>query len=103
MARLEKETQKAVLEYLTLKRIFHWRNNSGMMFSEYKGKKRAIKLGTTGSPDIFVLKNGTLIGIECKSDTGKQNDDQKAFQKEMEKNGGKYFLVRSLDDVVPIV
>ena len=105
----ERDIQKTILQYLELKKIFHWRNNSGSIFSQYKGKTRMIKLGTTGSPDIFVLQYSThncyhneisIIGIEIKTKTGKQSLEQIVWQEEFEKVGGRYILARSLDDVI---
>jgi hypothetical protein len=96
----EKELQKLILDYLAVKRIFHYRNNSGVMFSEYKGKKRMVRFGTTGSPDIIVVQNGIYVGIEVKNATSVQNEAQVDFQQALEKAGGRYILARSLDDVI---
>lgn len=104
MARLEKEAQKAILQYLELRRVFHWRNNTGaMVLGEGTASRRFMKFGTTGSPDIFILKDGVLVGLEVKSDTGKQSEAQIEFQKNMEKNGGKYYVVRAVDEVVELL
>jgi hypothetical protein len=96
----EKELQKLILDYLAVKRIFHYRNNSGVMFSEYKGKKRMVRFGATGSPDIIVVQNGIYVGIEVKNATSVQNEAQVEFQQALEKAGGRYILARSLDDVI---
>ncbi len=56
--------------------------------------------GVVGSPDIFILKDGKLIGLEVKAPKGKQSEGQIEFQKKMEKNGGIYKVVFSLDDVI---
>jgi len=49
----ESEIQKSILlEYVTLRRVFHRRNNSGAMTGEYKGKKWFMRFGAVGSPDI---------------------------------------------------
>jgi len=37
--------------------------------------------------------------VECKSETGKQSEQQKNFQAMIEKHGGKYVLARSANDV----
>ncbi len=95
----EKETQKAVLEYLKLKGHFHWRNNSGAMKTERGG---FYFFGTVGSPDIFVLFKGLLYGLEIKSTGGKQSDGQKMFEVQMNANGGVYKLCFSLDDVIAL-
>lgn len=100
----EHDVQKQILEYLSLKRIFHYRNNSGMVFSEYKGRKRAFRVGVVGGPDIVcvlpIMGLGVMLGIEVKSINGKQLDTQKQFQYNLEKAGGIYLLVRSLDETI---
>ena len=96
----ESEIQRQILDYLALKRIFHYRNNSGAMVSEYKGKKRFMRFGATGSPDIVCVIKGQYVGLEVKTPKGKQSEHQKAFQKKLEAAGGRYLLVRSFDDVV---
>ena|SRR3990167_11558175 len=96
----EKDIQRTILDYLLLKRIFHWRNNTGAFASEYKGKKSFIRFGALGSPDIFILIQGIIYACEVKNEKGKQSDGQKAFQQGFEKAGGVYFIARTLEDVI---
>jgi hypothetical protein len=84
----ESEAQRAIMDFLVWKRIFHWRNNSGAMVSEYKGKMRFMRFGAVGSPDIFALKGGVCYGIEVKGPKGVQSDAQKEFQTQFEAAGG---------------
>lgn len=93
----ESETQKAIIQYLTLKRIFHWRNNTGATKTERGG---FIRYGFPGSPDIICVINGQFVGIEVKAKGEKQNENQVLFQKSLEEAGGKYILAYSLDDVI---
>lgn len=95
----ESDLQRLILDYLTAKRIFHYRNNSGAMVSEYQGKKRFMRFGLVGSPDIVCISGGRYIGIEVKGTGGKQNDNQLIFQQEMMRAGGLYILAYSLEDV----
>lgn len=95
----EKETQRAVLQYLTMKGHFHWRNNSGAMKTESGG---FYFFGTVGSPDIFILYKGILYGLEIKSTGGKQSTGQIEFEKKMLKHGGVYKVCFSLDDVLAL-
>ena len=95
----ESEIQKAILEWLAWKHVFHWRNNSGAMLSEYKGKTRFMRFGKVGSPDIFAMKDGTCYGIEVKRPGGSQSEAQQEFQGEFEAAGGIYILAFSIDDV----
>jgi hypothetical protein len=95
----EAEIQRAILDYLTLKRYFHWRNNTGAFKAEHGGFYR---FGTPGSPDIFVLHDGTLYGIEVKAPQKKQSEAQLHFQVQMTLQGGVYVVAHSIDDVQAI-
>lgn len=72
------------------------------MFSEYKGKKRMLKFGAVGSPDIFAIKDGKIYGLEVKNEKGKLSENQLDFCLDMSAAGGIYKLVRSIDDVVKL-
>ena len=72
------------MEWLELKHIFHWRNNSGTL---RKGR-HYVKFGKKGSPDIFALVRGTLFGIELKAHDGFQSQVQKEFEVEFTRTTG---------------
>lgn len=73
-----------------------WRNNTGALKD---GNGRVVKFGCPGSPDIIgIAKPGRFIGIEVKTLTGRQSEQQRMFQKMVESMGGKYFLVRSVEE-----
>lgn len=95
----EADIQRTIIEYLKYKRLFWWRNNSGALKTEHGG---FIRFGATGSPDIFIVKDGKIYGLEVKAEKGKQSDNQLLFQQGFEKAGGLYFVVRSLKDVADI-
>jgi hypothetical protein len=98
----EKETQRAVLDYLTAKNIFHWRNNTGAVVATYKGKERFMRYGAVGSPDVFALRNGTLYGLEIKDERGVVSDNQKEFGRKMTDAGGVYVVIRNVDEVIAL-
>lgn len=52
-----------------------------------------------GAPDLCMLHDGTLYAFEVKAEGNYQQKNQKAAQARFEANGGKYFVVRSIDDV----
>ena len=58
------------------------------------------KFGETGSPDIFVVHNSKIYGIEVKNERGRQSDSQRTWQDNFTKSGGIYILARNLDDVL---
>lgn len=93
----ESDVQRAILDYLALKRIFHYRNNSGA-FKRDDG--HFYRFGALGSPDIVCVVNGQYVGIEVKAPGGKQSEHQKEFQRRLEEAGGRYLLACSLDDVI---
>lgn len=98
MVSTEKETQKAVLQLLKLYKIFHYRNNSGGMTSTYKGKTSFMRFGYPGSPDIVAVIGGKYVALEIKDIKGKLNDNQIKFKADLEKAGGIYVTIRSVDD-----
>lgn len=57
-----------------------------------------MALYKNGIPDIVGSHKGRWIGFEVKANT-KQSKTQQAFQFGVEKAGGAYFVVRSIDDV----
>ncbi|MDE2218680.1 MAG: VRR-NUC domain-containing protein [Patescibacteria group bacterium] len=91
----ESDLQNAVLSLLKLKGVFHYRNNSGA----FKRDGHFYSFGTKGSPDIICVIGGRFVGLEIKGTDGKQSEDQKKFQKELEKAGGIYVLLRSQRDI----
>lgn len=123
----ESEVQKAILDYLHLKKIYVQRVNSGSMFTSYNnkagGKKTyKINLAEVGTPDLFVCVNGRFCGVEIKKDertvkTWLRKID--TFKKEsritpynqrevaqykaslrINESGGVYILTYSLDDFI---
>jgi hypothetical protein len=93
----ESEVQKQILDYLALKHVFHYRNNS-RAFKRDDG--HFYRFGATGSPDIICVINGQYVGIEVKAPKGKHSEHQKEFQRQLEEAGGKYMLAYALDDVI---
>lgn len=53
---------------------------------------------TPGASDLIVIYFGRLLFVECKTATGIQSDEQKAFAQRVQDCGYQYYLVRSLDD-----
>lgn len=102
MKSTEKQTQKAILDYLSLRKdLMFWRQNTGAIKTERGGFYRFTSMN--GMPDIFVLSNAQIYALEVKDIKGKQNENQKTFQKLFEAHGGVYKVVRSLDDIKNII
>lgn len=102
----EKQIQDSIIQWLGLKKIFHYRQNTGAFRKDYTRKRDGVtktsfvKFGTPGASDIVCVVKGFYIAIEVKDHKGKQDPDQVEFQKSLEKSGGYYILARSLEDVM---
>lgn len=102
----ESEIQNSICDYLSLKRYLFWRQNTSPTIQNDKSGnwhfRRMPKYSMKGIPDIIIIKDGQFIGLEVKRPKGKQSEFQIEFQKRCEENGGKYFVVTSIDDVKSI-
>jgi hypothetical protein len=60
-----------------------------------------VKFGTPGQADItgIIAPNGLRLEIECKTERGRQSDEQKLWERLITRFGGVYVLARSLQDV----
>jgi hypothetical protein len=96
----ERDIQKQITDHLSYRHIFWYRQNTGAMTGEYKGKKRFVRFSTPGAPDIVCVRAGLFIGIEVKEPGGVQSKDQVKFENELTMAGGKYILAHSLEDVL---
>jgi hypothetical protein len=100
----EAQIQRGVLDYLELlsrkKPIYYFRSAAGMVKTD---QGRVFKTGKPGTPDITVCCGGLFIGLEIKTTTGRQSALQKKAQEEIEAAGGKYYIIRCLEDVWKIL
>ena len=73
---------------------------SGASPIETLKKLRRMMIGLKGEPDISGCLDGLWIGIEVKTQTGRQSADQVKFQKIIEARGGIYIVARSPDEAI---
>lgn len=102
----EGHIQNAVCEYLEVKNYCFWRSNNVPMFSRNEDgsiRFRSMpKYTPKGLPDITIIKDGIYHGLEIKRQTGTQSEEQREIEHWIKQNGGKYDVVRSLDDLQAI-
>ena len=108
--------QKLVIGYLsTRKDLLFQRTNNIAVFDPVKKIYRSTPPGfKKGYPDITIIKDGKFIGVELKGNekykkNGKvnkkgdwkqiQSPEQIEMQKAIKKNGGKYFVIRSVKEL----
>jgi len=98
----ESEIQRSILQYLRLKKLPCWRMNVLGIPLPNGGFRPNVEM--QGVADIHVIVKQKGIGVsawlEVKRPKGKQSDKQKEFQETVEKAGGLYAVVNSVDDVV---
>lgn len=102
----EKQIQDSIIDWLSASGIFHYRQNTGAFSKEYtrkrdgKVRRSFVRFGTPGATDIVAVYSGVYIGIEVKDKDGKMSEDQENFKYALEKSGGVYLLVRSIEEVI---
>ena len=93
---LEKEIQAAICDYLSLRRHFFWRNNTGAFETKSGG---FVRFGAKGSPDIILVYEGRIYFLEVKRKSGVMSLEQESFCVAARAAGALYHVVRSVDDV----
>ena len=102
----ERMIQNAILQFLRLQRdLVAWEVDNQGRFD--RKTRRFLRRGVnggglfyTGISDILMLhKKFGFIALEVKSKVGVLSSDQKDFRDAIEKNGGHFFMVRSVEDV----
>jgi hypothetical protein len=101
MKERENDIQKAILDYLTLRGIFHYKQNTAGIYKQSTGSY--IPSPSIGAPDIVCVIKGRYVGIEVKTPDGRQSAHQKAFHESLSAAGGVYILARSMDAAIEAV
>jgi len=97
---LEKQIQRAILDFLRVNKICCWKNNNTGIYK--KATNSYIPSPIHGVADIIGLiphQNGRFIAIEVKRPNGKQTDCQKIFEEMIKENNGIYILTHSVDEL----
>ena len=99
--KLEKEISDEICSFLAKQDIFFWREEMGKT-NDGRRRKYALRKNTfRGMPDILCLIDGTLVCFEIKSPYNRKGlrPEQKLVREKIMANGGKYFLVRTVEEV----
>lgn len=97
MGKKENPIQAKIIKFLeTRNNAYTVRVGSGAIKTQWGGY---FKTGKRGCPDIICCYRGFFVGVEVKSETGRQSQEQKDTEKHIKSIGGYYFVARSVDDV----
>lgn len=101
MGAKENAVMKSCKDALAVAGVFFWRQNSGLaMLPGRGGRPQPVRFGVVGAGDYGgILPGGYYIEVECKTGNGKQTDNQKQRQVDLERAGACYVLARGYDDV----
>lgn len=99
MKLLERDIQKQITDWLSHRRIFWYRNNTGAMYGEHKGKRWAVRFGVRGAPDIVCVIKGQYIGIEVKRPGEKLTEAQMNFAESLQLSGGLHTVASCVEDI----
>lgn len=104
---------KSILEYLSVIGMWHMRMNTGAMSGSHNSKRWFVKFCKPGTADILAIATSDkewgkdklqwVVWFEVKTPTGKQSEEQKSFQAEVEAEGHAYHVVRSIEDVKEVL
>jgi hypothetical protein len=102
-APLERDIQRAICDYLSLRGHFYWRQNTAPAFDWKSNRfRRMAKHTRKGVPDIILIKDGKPYFLEVKRPKTYQSADQKIFEQEATAAGAVYAVLRSVDDAVAL-
>jgi hypothetical protein len=96
----ERDVQKAICQYLDVKKYCYWRNYVGPII-RHDGV--FTKNQMSGLPDIIGILNskpGQMFAIEVKSKQGRLSKKQEAWAEALKKAGVAYIVANNVDIVM---
>src|ERR1700742_4890957 len=91
----ESQLLRLCLDWLAANQIMAFRQNTGAI----KLEKRFFRFGVAGMSDVLAFKNGQVYWLEMKAPAGKQSALQWSFQLQVQNEGHRYHIIRSLEDL----
>lgn len=106
--REEQALSNAVMNYLAIKGILHYRvRNTGTIIHKKGGGlaygRDRYAMTQRGAPDILAWDNGKAYAFELKSAKGKTSPEQEDWLYRFRDEGGIGMVVRSLDEVMAVL
>jgi hypothetical protein len=97
----EGDLVRQCLDYLQLRKVPCWRQNSGSAMFGAGGKRRFVRFAVTGCADILGVlpPGGRILAVECKRPGGRLTPAQAAFLRCVAEAGGLAVVVRDLRDL----
>lgn len=97
----EQDIQKAITDYLRLKRFIVFKHRNVGIFKQKTGRYIPLSFGEKGISDIIACSpTGRFVAIEVKKKGGRPTPEQLDFLERVRKAGGVGILAYSLDAVM---
>lgn len=97
----EIELQREVLQLLDhIPNTYFFRTSTGLIKTQ---SGNYFRTGKKGCPDICGVMNGKFYGLEVKVGKNKLSQFQKQAQEDIEKAGGIYKVIRSIEDLEDLI
>lgn len=94
---------RACMDYLEVRRITAWRNNTTGIYDE-KAKRFRKNAGRNGIADIIgCLPGGRLLAVECKAGRGRLSPAQVEFQRDIIRAGGLHVVAYRVEDLIEAI
>ena len=106
--REEQALSNAVMNYLAIKGVLHYRvRNTGTIVHTRGGGlaygRDRYAVTQRGAPDILAWDNGKAYAFELKSQKGRVRPEQQQWISKFNEQGGIGMVVRSMDDVMNVL
>lgn len=75
-----------------------WRVENERKRSKYEQMIAKSTGLVSGVSDMMMVFNGEFHAIELKTESGRQTESQKKWQETIEKQGGTYYIIRTLEE-----
>ena len=103
MPKKESDIQLQIMRYLRSQKLLFWRFSPDT-YVQSIGRYIKHEYVPSGLPDIMILVEGKMIGLEVKKPKGgRTSPDQLLMKKRFELLGHEYHVVRSLEDVQKVI
>ena len=101
----EHDVQKAICNYLDIRKVCYWAVPNGGSRSKIEGAKLKATGTKSGVPDITIVHDGLYYGLEVKKPStstpkGYLSKNQKVMHEKIESAGGTVKTVYSVADVI---
>lgn len=102
----EADLLRSVLQILTARGVFCWRNNAGLTLLGSSKSRRVVRGAPAGSPDILGVipgSAGRLFGLELKAPNGRLLASQRRWAERAAKHGIAYGVARDTREAMALI